>query len=102
MGKVPHVDADNDLQMARKKERPLDSEPAVADESPRKTVIRVRRGALRRFDQLKQKSADLPVEIKWDRRLSERRADSEAETQDTRPATRDQRKKDRRKTPPFT
>lgn len=57
--------------------------------------IIVRRGALKRFDTLKKKTADLPVVVTWDRRLKERRM-SEA------PAANDQRKKDRRKKPPFT
>jgi len=60
-----------------------------------KMVIRVRRGALRRFDQLKTKSAGLPVEIKWDRREADRRsapADSSGE----------RRTGERRQKPPFT
>jgi hypothetical protein len=58
-------------------------------------VIRVRRGALRRFDHLKQKSTNLPVDIEWDRRTSERRAGgTEAGT--------DRRRTERRQKPPFT
>jgi hypothetical protein len=60
-----------------------------------KTVIRVKRGALRRFDHLTQKSAHLPVEVKWDRRTSERRG-SAASTDHER------RGEDRRQPPPFT
>jgi hypothetical protein len=55
----------------------------------------VRRGALKRFDSLKQNTADLPVKLSWDRRLQERR----------RAATgveREARRIDRRKKPPFT
>jgi hypothetical protein len=55
----------------------------------------VRRGALKRFDSLKQNTADLPVKLSWDRRLQDRR----------RAATdvkRNGRKADRRKKPPFT
>jgi hypothetical protein len=55
----------------------------------------VRRGALKRFDSLKQNTADLPVKLSWDRRLQERR----------RSATnveREARRTDRRKKPPFT
>jgi hypothetical protein len=66
-----------------------------ADEPNGKMVIRVRRGALRRFDQLKTKSAGLPVEIKWDRREADRRsgpADSGGE----------RRLGERRQRPPFT
>jgi hypothetical protein len=58
-------------------------------------VIRVKRGALRRFDQLKTKSEGLPVEVKWDRRTSERRAEPSAEATN-------RRKKERRQPPPFT
>jgi len=69
---------------------------------PRKTVkpepiveIIVRRGALRRFDVLKRKTADLPVVVSWDRRLEERR--SSAASTDA-----DRRQTDRRTKPPFT
>ena len=55
----------------------------------------VRRGALLRFEKLKEKAANLPVKITWDRRLSERRVVSAA-------ASPDQRKADRRQKPPFT
>jgi hypothetical protein len=58
-------------------------------------VIRVRRGALRRFDQLKAKSDGLPVEITWDRRSSERRAPTDA-------LEGDRRRSDRRQKPPYT
>jgi hypothetical protein len=81
--------------MSSKPKRNVISEPASADPPTGKTEIRVRQGALRRFDQLKQKGADLPVEIKWDRRTTERRASSEA-------AGSERRKTDRRQTPPFT
>jgi hypothetical protein len=57
--------------------------------------IIVRRGALKRFDTLKKKTADLPVVVTWDRRLKDRRMSAE-------PAANDQRKSDRRKQPPFT
>jgi hypothetical protein len=36
--------------------------------------IFVRVGALKRFHTLKQKTAELPVEVSWDRRRDERRA----------------------------
>ena len=61
----------------------------------RKTVIRVKRGALRRYDQLTTKSAGLPVEIKWDRRTTDRRGA-------TSPAPAERREGDRRQQPPFT
>jgi hypothetical protein len=34
----------------------------------------VRRGALRRFQKLKEKTADLPVTVLWDRRNGDRRS----------------------------
>jgi hypothetical protein len=55
----------------------------------------VRRGALRRFHKLKEKTADLPVEVLWDRRQSDRRAASGKVAADRRSA-------DRRQKPPFT
>ena len=57
--------------------------------------IVVRRGALRRFDALTQKTAELPVEVSWDRRTDLRRATSES-------APVERRSGDRRKSPPFT
>src|SRR4029453_8897086 len=56
----------------------------------------VRRGALRRFQNLKEKAADLPVQVSWDRRTGERRTESNGKP------TPDQRKADRRQKPPFT
>ena len=55
----------------------------------------VRRGALRRFHTLKEKTADLPVEVLWDRRESDGRAAADKETAKRRSA-------DRRQPPPFT
>lgn len=55
----------------------------------------VRRGAIRRFHKLKQKTASLPVEVSWDRRLGDRRTASDE------PST-DRRRTDRRQKPPFT
>ncbi len=55
----------------------------------------VRRGALRRFHKLKQKAADLPVNVSWDRRQHERRAS-------TSDASGGRRGPDRRSNPPFT
>ena len=63
--------------------------------SPVSVELVVRRGALRRFSALKEKAADLPVKVSWDRRTAERRQTaSEVGT--------DQRKADRRQKPPFT
>ena len=55
----------------------------------------VRRGALRRFQKLKEKAASLPVKVSWDRRKDERRMTSNE-------ASPDERKTDRRQKPPFT
>ena len=55
----------------------------------------VRRGALRRFHKLKQKTAELPVTVSWDRRQAERRAAPD------RPAA-ERRGSDRRQAPPYT
>ena len=64
--------------------------------APKKPVgIVVRRGALRRFDSLTRKSADLPVVVSWDRRTTDRRTSRE-------PAPVELRSGDRRKTPPYT
>ena len=57
--------------------------------------IVVKRGALRRFDALTRKTADLPVEIRWDRRTDQRRAADGS-------ATVERRLGDRRKEPPYT
>ena len=55
----------------------------------------VRRGALRRFHKLKEKTGDLPVEVMWDRRQSDRRAAPGK-------VVADRRGPDRRQKPPFT
>jgi len=55
----------------------------------------VRRGALRRFHKLKEKTGDLPVEVMWDRRESDRRAAAGK-------VSVDRRGPDRRQKPPFT
>ena len=57
--------------------------------------IVVRRGALRRFDALTRKTAELPVVVSWDRRTRQRRS-SGAE------APVERRSDDRRAAPPFT
>lgn len=55
----------------------------------------VRRGAIRRFEALKQKTAELPVEVTWDRRIADRRSPA---------GDRDggRRTTDRRQKPSFT
>jgi len=84
--------------MRSRSERTRVEPPATANDNgdgADKTVIRVKRGALRRFDQLKTKGEGLPVEVKWDRRTSERRSGSS-------PEGPDRRAQDRRQAPPFT
>ena len=60
-----------------------------------KVDLIVRRGALRRFHKLSQKTADLPVTVMWDRRTSDRRSASGA-------SRTERRTKERRQKPPFT
>jgi hypothetical protein len=55
----------------------------------------VRRGAIRRFHKLKEKTADLPVEVLWDRRGSDSRTAADKHASKRRSA-------DRRQPPPFT
>jgi hypothetical protein len=55
----------------------------------------VRIGALKRFHFLKQKTANLPVSVEWDRRREERRSGTDD-------ASADLRKGERRATPPYT
>ena len=57
--------------------------------------IVVRRGALRRFDSLTSETAELPVELTWDRRTGNRR------TADEKSGV-ERRTRERRKEPPFT
>ena len=63
--------------------------------SPGAVGIVVRRGAQRRFTALRQKTADLPAVVLWDRRQVDRRGSSQ-------PPQIDQRKTERRGEPPFT
>ena len=55
----------------------------------------VRRGALRRFDKLREQTVGLSVVVSWDRRLEERRSETAARV-------RDRRGTERRQRPPFT
>ena len=55
----------------------------------------VRIGALKRFHFLKQKTADLPVTVEWDRRRSDRQSGEEAGSANVR-------KVERRGAAPFT
>jgi len=80
--------------MSTKPQRPLQDDSEEPDAHD-KTIIRVKRGALRRFDQLTRKSVHLPVEVKWDRRTTERRGTPS-------PEGTDRRRQERRQAPPFT
>jgi hypothetical protein len=64
--------------------------------SRRPVGIVVRRGAVRRFNELTRKTAELPAVVSWDRRRGDLRASPEP-VEET-----DQRKTDRRQKPPFT
>lgn len=55
----------------------------------------VRRGALRRFDKLKQATAELPVKLTWDRRVNDRRGAVKA-------GQREPGYGERRGAPPYT
>ena len=60
-----------------------------------RTTLIVRRGALRRFDRLKQATETLPVDVMWDRREGQRRKSAAANTSEKRHA-------ERRQAPRFT
>jgi len=83
--------------MQSKKRRPVevDVDEQNPQDSGQNLRIFVRRGAIRRYARLTRDSRLLPVDIEWDRRQEERRA--EAKT----PAA-NRRKADRRRKPPFT
>jgi hypothetical protein len=63
--------------------------------SQARTRLIVRRGAVKRHATLKQKTADLAVDVLWDRREADRRAAADKVEAERRSA-------DRRKKPPFT
>lgn len=67
----------------------------VAKTSKKPVGIIVRRGALRRFDALTRKTADLPVMVSWDRRVADRR-DPKAKS------NKNHRHTERRRKPPYT
>jgi hypothetical protein len=67
-----------------------------APTTPTPTTIVVRRGALKRFDSMKKKTAGMAVKLVWDRRVGgERRAELEN-------VESNRRASDRRQQPPFT
>src|SRR5918999_5138523 len=92
------IGADKRDVVSTKPRRAAKRQP-VRDEAPattNPTTIVVRRGALKRFDSMKKKTAGLPVDLVWDRRVGgERRADADR-------AEGERRKTDRRQQPPFT
>jgi len=70
----------------------------MAKKSARRTAaveLIVKRGSHGRYQKLKDKAADLPVMVSWDRRKSDRRAAAG----DGEP---NRRRADRRRNPPFT
>jgi hypothetical protein len=78
-------------KLARKTAKP----PAKSLASPPIRMF-VRRGALKRFDDLKKKTAHLQVEVLWDRREDENRRQEPCLSDSER------RLRDRRGAPPFT
>ncbi|HXD17639.1 MAG TPA: hypothetical protein VN654_11540 [Vicinamibacterales bacterium] len=76
--------------------KPAARRPAASRKKSDAIEIVVRRGSLRRFDALKTRTAELPVVVTWDRRLSDRREDAPAGKKVER------RYAERRRTPPFT
>jgi hypothetical protein len=58
----------------------------------------VRRGALKRFAALTEKTADLPVKVSWDSRTDDRRRGADAGAD----GAEERRRSDRRQEPPFT
>jgi hypothetical protein len=67
----------------------------VAKKAKKPVGMIVRRGALRRFDALTRKTANLPVVVSWDRRVSNGRDAQELHTGNGE-------KRERRRKPPFT
>jgi hypothetical protein len=63
-------------------------------EKSKPVTLVVRRGALRRFDRLKQATRELPADVIWDRRAEGREADPRAAAADP--------SKNRRKATPST
>jgi hypothetical protein len=72
----------------KKRDRPKGTATPVVE-------LIVRRGALRRFDKLKQATGDLPVNVSWDKRRRDRRLSGNV-------TERERRRTERRKQPPFT
>ncbi len=84
------------FRVPRKHTKTVEKQRSLKPSSRKPVGIVVRRGALRRFDGITRKTAELPVVVSWDRRQGDRRASSQP-VEDT-----DQRQTDRRQKPPFT
>jgi hypothetical protein len=81
--------------MSTKRKRAVPLPPDMPATSSKPIELVVRRGALWRFNTLKNKTADLPVRVLWDRRQGERRTGAGE-------MSKDRRNTDRRQKPPFT
>jgi hypothetical protein len=80
----------------RKRTKTAEKSRDLKPSSRQPVGIVVRRGALRRFEELTRKTSELPVVVSWDRREEDQR-------QSSRPIEgADQRKTERRQRPPFT
>lgn len=80
------------------KTHPDPPRPARAKADPLEIVVR--RGAVRRFDTMKSRTADLDVVVTWDRRTADRRSPDARTVKMEVPL--DRRATDRRQKPPFT
>jgi hypothetical protein len=83
------------MQPKKRRSVELQADEENPQPSDKNLRIYVRRGAIRRFARLTRDSRLLPVDVDWDRRQQERRAEPTA-------PTADRRKSDRRRKPPFT
>lgn len=82
--------------MANSTLEPSDASPTeTSAPAPKPVRLIVRRGAQRRYEQLKHKTADMQVDVTWDRREGDRRQTPAA-------ADSERRKSDRRQHEPFT
>lgn len=77
----------------RPRSRPRNGPQASAAKAGEPIVLVVKRGALKRFDSLKKKTAGMPVDVVWDRRVA---PPEDPVASPPRPPA------ERRQTPPFT
>src|SRR5262245_30821256 len=82
---------------AKAKRASAKRKPKTTGATPASEPVRlfVRRGADKRFQKLKEKTANLGVVVSWDRREGERRSMA-------KPVSGERRKQDRRRRPGFT